>query len=614
MNIKAKDWCIFSLLAVFFFLLWLRIEYPRFAFISLAFDKQQALDKASSYLEEKGERTGAYLRSIVFDTDEKFNRYMQHVSGIKEEERFIKNYDFDLFSWIVRFFKESRKEGYLVYVSPRSGRVTGFTRIIKDTEYAPDYGKEEAQKTAESFLKENFGMDTGRLDFHEEKTKRYENRTEYLFSWEQKGIYIPWKGGQGGAKLLTEITVCADQVCEFRKHKFDIPESFERYVEKQFILGEYLHNIFYIILFIFLAISISLVLKNRYGVVTSSTKNIFYFIAILLFLINSADFFNNLQNVFMSYPSSARLSSFIGMTFSRWLLNTMFLVIGFIMPALAGEGLCSEVFGREKYISFFAYVKSGLLSRAIVQPVALGYLVWIIALGAQAAAFFAGQKYLGVWRDWNTMAYFSSAYLPIFSALVIAASASFGEEVSFRLFGISLAKKYLGSTALAILLTSLIWGMGHTTYAIFPVWFRIIEVSLIGIIYGAVFMRFGIIPLLVAHYLFDVFWCSAAYLLGKSGNGLFLSSLALIAVPAAVAAAAFIFNLKKEERPLEGTLNKIQLYNLEILSVFVKTKKADGLSAEDIRRELIAHNWDHILIELAVKNAFGEASRECLNP
>ncbi|MFA4989108.1 MAG: hypothetical protein WC572_05840, partial [Candidatus Omnitrophota bacterium] len=127
-------------------------------------------------------------------------------------------------------------------------------------------------------------------------------------------------------------------------------------------------------------------------------------------------------------------------------------------------------------------------------------------------------------------------------------------------------------------------------------------------------MRFGIIPLLVAHYLFDVFWCSAAYLLGKSGNGLFLSSLALIALPAVVAAVAFVFNLKKEERPLEGTLNKIQLYNLEILSVFVKTKKADGLSAEDIRRELIAHNWDHILIELAVKNAFGEASRECLNP
>ena len=46
------------------------------------------------------------------------------------------------------------------------------------------------------------------------------------------------------------------------------------------------------------------------------------------------------------------------------------------------------------------------------------------------------------------MAYFSSAYIPLLSAFAIGFTASFNEEVIFRLFGISLTKKYLLPTTL----------------------------------------------------------------------------------------------------------------------------------------------------------------------
>ncbi|MDD5660749.1 MAG: type II CAAX endopeptidase family protein [Candidatus Omnitrophica bacterium] len=606
MKIKFKDWCTFIILAILCFGLWYKLEYPRFAFVDLSFNKQQALSESENYLKSKGVDTNKYARAVIFDSDERFNRYFQHAAGLKAEEEFIKQHDFDLFRWMVRFFKESQKEEYLVYLSPRTGKVIRFMHLIEDVEPRADLGKEASRQTAESFLRDNFGADLKNYDFHEEKIKRYENRIEYVFSWEKKGVYIPWKAHQGGAKLLTEVTVSGHKIREFYKNKFDLPEGFVRYVEKQFVLGAYLYSIFYIIIFILLAWSVNIVLRRRQDIVPRLTKKWFYYAACFLLVINTADFINNLQNVFMAYPTSARLSSFIGLAFTRWLFNTGFLIIGFIMPGIAGETLCSEVFPEKKYNTFLSYIKSSFFNRTLTRSVILGYLIWVIMLGLQAVVFYNGQKYLGVWREWYTMTYFSSSYVPLFSAFVIGASASLNEEINFRLFGISLAKKYLRNSILAVILASVVWGMGHTMYAIFPVWFRIVEISLIGLFYGFIFIRFGIIPLLVAHYLFDVFLCSAAYLLGKSSLYLFYTSVGLLAIPLFLAILAYFTNKSQIDKPLRNTLDEVQVYNLGVLVTFVSAKRSQGCSIESIKNELIRHNWDHLLVGLAIKEVFKE--------
>ncbi|MDD5059824.1 MAG: CPBP family intramembrane metalloprotease [Candidatus Omnitrophica bacterium] len=604
MKIKTRDWCIFTTLAVLLLFFWYKLEYPRFAFVNLSINKQQAITKSSEYLQSKGIEVKNYSRAIIFDEDEGFNRYFQHAAGLKAEEEFIEKHNFDLFRWMVRFFKESQKEEYYVYVSPRTGEVIRFFHLIEDIEPRIDLGKDNARFKAEAFLRETFNADLSNYDFHEEKAKRYEKRTDYVFSWEEKGVYIPWKENQGGAKLLTEVTVSGNEVREFNKHRFDLPEKFSRYVEKQFILGEYLFSIFYIILFAMLIFSVNIVLKKRQEVIPRLTKKWFYYVAAFLFVINSAELLNSLQIIFMDYPTSARMSSFLGLVFSKWLFNTGFLIIGFIMPGIAGETLSHEVFSKNKYSSFFTYIQSGFLNRGLTRSIILGYLICAIMMGVQAIAFYYGQKFLGVWREWSTMTYFSSGYIPLLTAFVIGAGASLNEEINFRLFGISFAKKYLRSSFLAVLLASVIWGMGHTLYAIFPVWFRIIEVSLIGLLYGFILIRFGIIPLIVAHYLFDVFWCSAAYLLGKSSPYLFYSSVGLLGIPLLLAVLAFFLNLPERDKPMAVVLDRIEKYNQKVLVAFVLAKKLEGSSIESIKTELIRHNWDHLLVDLAIKEVF----------
>ena len=352
--------------------------------------------------------------------------------------------------------------------------------------------------------------------------------------------------------------------------------------------------------------SISIVLKRKQDIVPRLTKRWFYYVAGFLFIINTADFLNNLQRVFMAYPTSVALSSFFGLVITKWLGSTSILVLGFIMPGIAGESLCSEVFPENKSSSLLSYIKSSFFNRDLTRAVLLGYLIWMIMLGLQAVIFYNGQKFLGVWREWRTMTYFSSAYIPLLSAFVIGFTASFNEEVIFRLFGISLTKKYLRNSFLAILVTSVIWGMGHTLYAIFPVWFRIIEVGLIGIFYGFIFIRFGLMPLIVAHYLFDAFWSSAAYLLGRSSWQLFYSSVGLLCIPLVFAASAYFLNRTRQDKPVRDILDKIQEYNLTVLITFVSAKKLQGFSLEAIKEELIRHNWDHLLVNLAVEKVFKE--------
>jgi hypothetical protein len=239
------------------------------------------------------------------------------------------------------------------------------------------------------------------------------------------------------------------------------------------------------------------------------------------------------------------------------------------------------------------------------QLILLGYAIALITLGLQAFIFYCGQIYIGVSRDWVKLTQFSSAYVPLLSAFVLSLRSSFNEEIIFRLFGISLLRRYLRTSILAIILTSIAWGLGHTGYAVFPIWFRIIEVSLIGIFYGFIFLRYGIIPVIVGHFLFDAFLGSAAYILGKSQPQLYFGSIGMLCIPFIVAILAYCLNKQEKERDPKTLLNKIQEYNLKILIAFISAQKSQGTPPQRVKEELLKYNWDHALVVMALAEVFG---------
>jgi len=344
--------------------------------------------------------------------------------------------------------------------------------------------------------------------------------------------------------------------------------------------------------------------KRRGNISNNNCRKWFFSLGMVLVAVNLISIFDNLQSLIINYPTSVSLNSYLGVYILRALINFILFSVAFVMPGIAGESLRKEVLPEARQSSFTHYLLSTFYSRRVAGAVLFGYLVFIIMLGMQAVMFYLGQKYLGVWKEWLRLAQFSTAYVPYFSAFVVGISASLTEEVIFRLFGISWGRKYLRNTFLAILFTSIVWGFGHSGYAIFPVWFRGIEVSLMGILYGFIFIRYGIIPLIVAHYLFDVFWGTAAYILGRSPLSLFSGSLFILSLPLIFAVVAYLINKEEKERPIEVVLNNVQRYNLGVLRAFIAARKSQGENAASIEAGLIRNNWDPELVSLAIKEVF----------
>ncbi len=604
MKLSVKEWVFFISAACLGALLWLQFGYGQFRFIDLSVDKRQALQKAESYLKAQGVDQAKYLKTVVFSSDDWSDRYLQKTLGSRASEAFIARHNFELFSWKVRFFKELEKEEYKVGVSPRTGEVLSFEHAIEDTAYRQPIEKELARQEAERFLRQTYGLNMQEYDFHEEAARRFDKRVDYAFSWEKKGVYVPWKQGEGGAKLLIGVTLSGNTVGGFYKYKLNIPDQFKRYKQNQIVFGEYLSSFSFILFVLLLIWAIMILIRGRHNVVARVCKK--WYIALFFFflIINFADSLNELQAVVARYPTSTGLFSYLGIYFIRVVINLLLISVSFVLPGIAGESLRSESFPAKPYSSFLHFIRSSFYTRGMAQAILMGYLLFVVFLGLQATLFYFGQEYLGVWKEWIKLTQLSSSYLPFLGAFILGASASLNEEVVFRLFGISFLKKYLKSTAAAVVLMSVIWGLGHSAYAVFPVWFRSIEVSIMGVVYGVVFVRYGLIPLLVAHYLFDVFWGVSAYVLGHSSVSLRLSSYVILILPFLFGVVSYFLNKRDVEREMVLELDRVQRYNLDILKTFVRAKKSEGASSSGVKAELIRHNWDPVLIDLAIEEAF----------
>jgi len=601
MKITLKEWLAFSVIAALGLAVWLRFAYPEFLFVDLSVDKKQAQSLAEKYLAGKGVDSRGYFRSVVFHANDWADTYLQKTVGIENEEKFLRENGGELFFWRVRFFRQLQKEEYALDISPRNGEVFFFEHSIDDIESRPDTGKEDARIIAEDFLKANCGLNPRDYAFNEEKTKKLDSRVDYSFSWEKKGVYLPWGKDQGGAKVLIGAVISGNEVRSFYRNTLDIPERFYRYIDRQLALGEYVFSFSYFMFIALVVMAIIQTINRLSGVVITAAKKWFVYLAFFLAAVNTAAIFNNLQVVFNNYSTSVSLSSYLGIYFLRSLMSVLFICVIFIIPGVAGEALFQEGSNPRPGSSFFYFIRSTFLGRGMAKNIALGYLVFLIMIGMQAGLFFIGQKYFGVWKQWLKLTQFSSAYIPFLSALAIGLTASFTEEIVFRLFGITWLRKYLRNTVIAVCVSAVIWGFGHTQYAIFPIWFRGIEVTLIGFFLGFIFIKYGIIPLIVAHYLFDVFWAAAAYILGKSPGYLFWGSLTLMIIPLGFAVFVYLFNRPEEPKEIKLALSVNQRYNLTVLAAFISNKKEQGLNPGQIEAELVGHGWDPGLVEIAMR-------------
>jgi len=603
---KRFEWFLLVILAVVGVFSWCHYALPRYQSIDLSISQSKAISLAQKFMKAKrGVDLNGYQSAVSFDVDENTDRYLQKTLGALEAERLIKRVHYDLFCWVVRFFKEKQKEEFKVALSSSTGEVIAFHHIIDDTDFRPTVDKEKDRQIAINFLKATYGFNPAQYILHGEDVKKFDNRLEYAFSWQDKGVHIPWdkNRAKGRAKLLTTVTISGNEILHFSKSQFEIPDGFNRYVENLKQTGQNLTLVFRLLYLALLTISIVVVVNRKHQVVARSVKSFYVGVGIGMFVLMSLDVLNSYQDILFGYPTTQSMSDFIITQFIQGFIGPFFVALGFILPALAGESLRFEVSPDKKNRGFLSSLLSSFRSINIAHQIFIGYLAAVVILGLQAFIFNLGFKYCGVWDELSWLTQASTTWMPAFTALVIGFQASFSEEAMFRLFLINLLKKYGVPTFLAVFLSAATWGFGHTGYAIFPMWFRGVEVTCIGIVMGICYLRYGLVCVIVAHFLIDSFYSSLPYLLNVRASFDFYTALAVVGIPLLLAFVALIFNRGSEEKPLSVRFNSQQQFNYSLIEELCRSKSPDELIV--LKKDLERHGWDAAIIQRVFEKGRG---------
>ena len=590
-------WIVLALSGVF---LWLHFGLPRYQTIDLAVNQSKALSIAKDFLNSRGTKPGDYKTAALFFVDDATDRYLQRTIGIQASHQFLEGLHYDLFGWVVRFFKEKQREEFKVTISSKSGEVIGFSHGIEDTAARPVIDKEQARAQALEFLKTKFGFDPSQYTLDREDVKKFDNRQDYAFIWRDNNVSIPWDSkdkDKGRAKLLTTVVISGNEVLTFNKSQLDIPEGFTRYAENLKQTGDNLSLVFRLMYLGLLTIAIMMVVNRKNHVVPKLVNPFYIRIGILLFIVMVADTINGHQLFGFNYPTSQSFFDYFLRQCIESLIAPFFIILAFILPAMAGESLRFDVWPQKKFAGFLSPILSSFMTRPMARQIAVGYAFGAFLLGIQALIFEMGYRYCGVWDELSWLTQSSSSVFPALTALLIGLQASFCEETMFRLFAINLFKKYGLPTLLAVFVSAIIWGFGHTGYAIFPMWFRGIEVTCLGLVLGFAYLRYGLVTAITAHFLMDAFLTVLPYLLKPQASWDFFSSLTVIFLPMFLALAAFILNRSMRERPMALRFNSQQEFNYQLLQQLSRNKTAAEVA--QLKEKLLSHGWDPVVVDRA---------------
>ena len=598
---------VFAGLSILGFALWLSLSYPQLEFADFSVDRAKAAEIARAYLRLRQEDPGRFRAATVFSSDGAADRYLQHTVGFTGLIEFIKKYDVDLFYWVVRFFRENEKEEYKVFISSATGEIIGFEHGIDDNAARGPLSRETAKNKVIEFLKDRFRFDQGQYALKNDLKTARDNRSDFSFSWQRKDVHIPWSNQEnsGTGKLLVGAKVSGQEILAFSKNVFSIPDQFDRYLARIHDTGKIISQGVNILVLALFTSAVFFMIVRRNHLATHATKRFYIGLMIFSFVLSLLAILNQWQSVLFEYATAGNFRVYLWQLTLQTLMAALFISVAVIMPGLAGEALHYQIFKEKPEGSFLYYLHSTFFSRKVARAILCGYGVWIVMLGMQSVVVAFGQRYAGVWVEHTWMNSLSTAYLPFFVAFTLAFKASITEELMYRLFAVSFGKKIFGNTIAAVVISSLLWGFSHSNYPVFPMWFRGIEVTCLGLFLSWAYLRFGIIPVIVGHYLFDVFWNCAEYMLGTTTPFYFLSSLAILLLPLLWAVMAFVLNKKVEPRPMRWRLTKHQLYNLEVLKTFFQ-KHPEAIIEKAPRQivdEISSHGWDPAVVEAAMEDA-----------
>jgi hypothetical protein len=353
----------------------------------------------------------------------------------------------------------------------------------------------------------------------------------------------------GEASLQIHIHQQGDLITEFTP-VFNLPESYTLWKERQDTLGSMWVLISQLLWFA-LAIA-AIVFMIIYRKTMAFGRGILLTLGFLIpYLIHNVNMYPGIKLV----GSGTAEEMIVIILFSQFIM--MLMAITVYLSLVAGDGMWRRM-GWQLWPS----TGDPQYGSLIIASMARGYLICFIVLGFQSLLFFIAGSLFNIWATSDPLQSTHNLLWPTLYPL-LAWSAAISEEAVFRLFGIVFftylfrwlgrrLSRLTGTTflqntiihlVLAVVISNMIWALGHTGYSIYPVYTRFVEVTLLGFIFSYAFLRYGLITAIFAHATMDIIIMGLQIMMGDASH--VMIGFAYMLMPAFIAwIVSFFWSLR----------------------------------------------------------------------
>ena len=464
--------------------------------------REAALARADSFFQTHSLAPAAARTAVSFESDDSLRTFVELAGGgLDSLNALIRGNDVAPFTWSVRAFVPGDPREAFVDFAP-DGRIIGFERKLAETDRRPtvtaDSGRRLAEQVLDSWIDDR--ADRWKLVASSYETQKVSGRLDRTYTFERGDRRI------GDAPIRAEAVIAGDTPARLLSY-VEIPQSFQRRYAGMRAWNDLLALLATLsILGISIAGAVALVHYNREGRVRWRQPMLVGGGVGALLL---AAALNQMPGSWYSYDTAMSPTTFMAITVLFALLT------GASTAALVGFTLAAaEAATRHAFPHHLDWWKLWRYrgTREVASQVGGGYVVAALALAYVAVFYLAARRLLGWWApaelldDPNQIA----TPLPWVGGIALAAQAAVWEEALSRALPLSLLALWAGRRptrrwwmAAGVLGSALVFGFAHASYASWPPYSRGVEIFLDACFWAFLFLRFGLLVTVIAHFVYD---------------------------------------------------------------------------------------------------------------
>jgi len=487
--------------------------------VDIQFSRAEAVAAAATFQRKEFPELTTNRSAASFVGDRELQNYVElEGGGINAFKSVINNVDAVTHYWRVRNFAESQEKELTVAFSPK-GQLVSFWLKVPDQEAGAALEEGAARALAEQGAKKFMGERFANYKAFDADMKRQTSgRIDYTFTYEHSSLVL------GEARFRIKLRVAGDKLVGMDTFNH-IPEAFgQRFNEMRAVNNQISQIDSYLVLGLLGLgglVGGGIWLHRRHqlqwkrGVLP----------AILVSSGLAAATLANLPMSWMSYSTTLSANNFLLQQFAMAGVTLVAGALFFGTVYAVAEGLSRVAFADHPKL--FDFFRRPVASSPEAMGRVLGAYGWAGFFLLYAMGFVLISSHFGWWSptdtetDPNILASWRPALGPIFTAL----QAGTWEECLFRAIPLALAAiigKHFGVRTPVILVAlvaqALLFGGAHANYPNLPGYSRLVELFIPAMVFGVVYLRFGLVVGMLTHFIYDLVLMSLPIFLSNDAS------------------------------------------------------------------------------------------------